>query len=526
MKRKVKILTKIICFCLVFVLLLNCVNGLFKPKWLEDRWQSSKTDVSFYDLDKNSTDVLFYGSSVMAAAIDPFQLYYEYGISSYNLGVISQTMSGTYFWFEESLKTQKPKVAFVEVKTLGRKTDKLETKARKSYDYMNIGFTKLQYAVETVNSAKDLKGTEEEVDLWEYLFPLSLYHTRWSELEYDDYDFVLANGKSVTKGFAPLSNTFKYVSTYDKASDEAGKYDGFKAESVEHSQYNSTNKAYVKRIAQLAEENNVELVLFKTPDTSWSVKKYNYVNEIAKEVGVKYIDCNIQSIRDEMELDFSEDGADSIHMNVNGAKKVTSYIGKYLSNNYQLTNYKETDSNIRKDFESGFNQYQYEVDSARLSMEMNLDNYLEKINNEDYSVILTAGSKSSRLYFSENQKNLLKKLNVDIDQFLKDTEYGNNIAFVSDTLENGQGINVTNEEDRYTTKVIHEGGQFDDGTSFSIDVKGGLCSVRINNNNCGDVYEDLMNIVVYNKKTKKIIDTVYLKNNSYGSVSIGRKGKV
>ncbi|MFR4319613.1 MAG: hypothetical protein ACLT2Z_09830 [Eubacterium sp.] len=35
--------------------------------------------------------------------------------------------------------------------------------------------------------------TEEEVDLWSYLFPLSLYHTRWSELSYDDYDFYLGN---------------------------------------------------------------------------------------------------------------------------------------------------------------------------------------------------------------------------------------------------------------------------------------------------------------------------------------------
>ena len=62
MKRKVKITIKIISFVLVFTLLLGCVNSLFKPKWLEDRWQSSKTDVSFYELEKNSTDVLFYGS--------------------------------------------------------------------------------------------------------------------------------------------------------------------------------------------------------------------------------------------------------------------------------------------------------------------------------------------------------------------------------------------------------------------------------------------------------------------------------
>ena len=173
MKRKLKILAKIVCFCLIFVLLLDFVNGLFKPKWLEDRWTSSKTNVSFYKLEKNSTDVLFFGSSVVAASADPFQLYNEYGISSYNLSVVSQTMSGTYFWVKEALQTQKPKVIFVEVKTLGRKHDKLESKARKSYDYMRLGKTKLEYAYATVNSDKETKDNEEAQGIFEYLFPLS-----------------------------------------------------------------------------------------------------------------------------------------------------------------------------------------------------------------------------------------------------------------------------------------------------------------------------------------------------------------
>ena len=528
MKRNIKIITKIICFCLIFVLLLDCVNSLFKPKWLEDRWQSSKTDISFYQLKKNSTDVLFYGSSVTAAAVDPFQLYNDYGISSYNLGVISQTMSGTYFWVKESLKTQKPKVIFVEIKTLGRHEDKLETKARKSYDYMHIGKNKLQYAFETVNTgntSEDANEADGEMDIWEYLFPLSVYHTRWSELDYDDYDFSLGNNRSDTKGYAALADTFKYVSSYDKDMDEAGKYDGFEDKTVKYKQYNSTNKSYAKRIAKLAKENNVELVFYKTPDTSWSVKKYNYVKDIADKLGVKYIDFNLKSIRQELNLDFAEDGADSIHMNIKGAKKVTSYIGEYLTKNYKLTNYKNGNSDVKKDFEAGMKNYEYSIASSKLSMETSLSDYLKDINNKDYSIILTAGSAASRLHFSTEELQLLRDMNVDIDKFQKETLYKNNIAYVSDKLATGTFANVTNEEDKYTTQVIHEGGQFKDGTSYSIDVSGGLCSVRINNNNCSDITEDAMNIVVYNKNTKKTIDTVYLYNRDNGTVGIGRKGK-
>ena len=63
MKQKIGRIVKIICFCLVAVLMVNALEGLFKPKWLENRWASSKTNKSFYELEKNSTEVLFFGPS-------------------------------------------------------------------------------------------------------------------------------------------------------------------------------------------------------------------------------------------------------------------------------------------------------------------------------------------------------------------------------------------------------------------------------------------------------------------------------
>ena len=145
--------------------MLNYITQLFTPKWLENRWASAKTNKTFYDLKEHTMDVGFYGSSVVAASIDPFQLYKEQGISAYNFGVMSQSMMGTYFWVKKSLKTQSPKVVCVEVKGAGRKSDKNEDKARKSYDYMQWGINKLKYAYEYHNSFP-------ESDINEYLFPI------------------------------------------------------------------------------------------------------------------------------------------------------------------------------------------------------------------------------------------------------------------------------------------------------------------------------------------------------------------
>ena len=91
-------------------------------------------------------------------------------------------MIGTYYWFKEALKTQNMKLAVIEIKSAGRSSEKAEEKARKSYDYMKWGKNKIQYALDYKDFHKEADGTDEEVDLWSYLFPLSLYHTRWSEL--------------------------------------------------------------------------------------------------------------------------------------------------------------------------------------------------------------------------------------------------------------------------------------------------------------------------------------------------------
>ena len=50
MKLKLVRITKIICFCMVAVLMVGGLTDLLKPKWLENRWVSAKTNKSFYEI--------------------------------------------------------------------------------------------------------------------------------------------------------------------------------------------------------------------------------------------------------------------------------------------------------------------------------------------------------------------------------------------------------------------------------------------------------------------------------------------
>lgn len=496
MRTKVIRIAKCICFCLLVLATVSYLTKLFTPKWLENRWQSAKTNNSFYELEEDSIDVAIVGSSVVAAAVDPYQLYEEYGISSYNMGVMQQPMLGTFCWIKEIMTTQSPEVVVVEVKTAGRVSDKNEADSRKSYDYMRWGRNKLQYAVEYCNS-------NEEADIFEYLFPLGKYHTRWSALSEDDYDFVAGNDDSLTRGFATLTTK------------SGVEFDGVKTDSDKEIEYNATNEAYLKRIIELCKENNIEVLLIKTPDSSWSASRYNHIKKIADDFGVDYIDFNAKDLMAELNFDYPSESADSVHLNLLGAKKITSYLGNYMKNNYNLSDYREMDD---KNLDEELAIYKKVYDDAMLCMENNVDNYLEKLNNEDYAIGISSGGKFGGS-FTEGQIASLKQIGVS-DKFFEDVAGDNNVIQILDgenslyeTSENYDAITET------TTELLKE-GYFGDKV-YSIKSRRGGVKMKIGTKDYV-VDKSKLNIAVYNKKTGQVAECIALVAGDDGMIKIAR----
>ena len=500
---KISRIVKAICFCMVAVLMICGLNTLLKPKWLENRWQSSKTNLSFYEIEKDSTEVMFYGPSTLAASVNPYQLYEDFGISSYNLGVMSQPMMGTFFWFKNSLNTQHNiKVAFVEINSIAKTEEKDEAKARKSYDYMSEGKTKLQYAYEYAK-------THEDADLMEYVFPLAKYHDRWSELSYDDFDFALGNNDSYTRGFCTLTTYFKNMDTYDPAVEAEGGYDGFKIKSDKKKSANKFYLKYLKRIVKLAEENNIKLVFFKTPDASWSYKRYNLAKGLADKYGVPYIDFNLKSLREKIGFDYSEDACDSVHSNLYGSRKVTKYIGEYLKKHYQLTDYRQTNDAIHKEFEDGLDEYKQNISDAELALKTSLDDYLKAVKkNSNMSVIVAGGAKYSKVLFTDKQKELLEDFGYDVEVTKKEEKgFGYTSVSVKDGNETTFRVKSNDEENSASDYV---GGTFMDGMDYAVNVSYKNMSLRLNNAEVATVEPTCLNIIVYDTKLGRIADCMHL----------------
>ena len=84
-------------------------------------------------------------------------------------------------------------------------------------------------------------------------------------------------------------------------------------------------------ICRLCRDNNIDLILVKTPVGVWSREKSSLIQQYADRQGILFYDFNREKLYDEAGYVFAEDNTDILHANVRGARKLTDYIGAILS---------------------------------------------------------------------------------------------------------------------------------------------------------------------------------------------------
>lgn len=299
-----------------------CVRGYFAvitPKFLYDsKWPTTKTYVGFYEMERNSIDVLFLGSSHAASAFIPQEIYDQQGIRSYNLGCEMQNMVVSYYWLKEALRFQKPKVVVLDCYVLfdfdkSQSLNTAESGTRKALDYMRWSSVKTE-AVHTI--CEEDKGQSEI----SYYLPNVRYHDRWKSLEPND--FKSYGKKSETKGFAPRPEIWRgtYYHTLSKMY------------TVNQEAPNELMKEYLDKICKLCEENQIQLILVKTPTPFETISRNETLHAYAEENELLFIDMNEHDIYEEIGFDAPEDLNDPAHCNIWGARKVSDYMGKVLKN--------------------------------------------------------------------------------------------------------------------------------------------------------------------------------------------------
>ena len=312
MKKRIFISTSA---CLVIALLLGALQLLVVPKYIDN---AEGNLIGEYYAEAGDNDVIFVGDCEIYESFVPSVLWEEYGITSYLRGSAQQLVWQSYYLLEETFKYETPKAVVFNVLALKYGEPQNEAYNRMTLDGMKWSPSKI--------GAVNASMTEEE-SFVEYLFPLLRFHSRITELSYDDVRYMLERPTVSSKGYLMQTG----IVPMEEAEEGRRLLDYTLPESA---------MEYLDKMRELCFENGSELILVKAPTNYWAYWWYDeweaQVVDYAEKHGLAYY--NLIPLCEEIGIDWSTDTYDAgAHLNVYGAEKTTRYFGKLLAENHGLS---------------------------------------------------------------------------------------------------------------------------------------------------------------------------------------------
>ena len=471
--------------CLTFLLLLAIslirINEILEQKSLliNSNWPSTATYKQFYKTDRNSIEVLFLGSSVVANAFIPQEIYNEYGITSYNLAAEQQSLFLNYYWLKESLRYQTPKVVVLDLKFMctlhpDDAINMEEGQIRKSIDSMR--FSKVKY-----DAIKKICALDNNQSAISYLLTNIRYHGRWVELqEYDFNQEIMDNAPLY--GYAP--NVDKGPETYDAYTQHD--------KDIKMS-FNPIMQEYLDKIVELCDENNINLLLIDLPGNEMNDAINNSHEEYAEKNGIDYCNlCNIDNFN-ELGANLPEENVVN-HQNFKGAIITSRFIGSLIKDKYDIPPVVDSQFEDTKSF------YKQTLNSLRLIDVNNISDYFNLINKDNYEIFISSYGDVSEVFNDEIRQEFAVLGLKTIKYLPEETSYvavidKGNVAWEEYSREKiSFSASFRNENSIYTIEssgkdYYYESSINIDGDEFSRKGKG-------------------LNITVYDLNLCKVIDSV------------------
>lgn len=296
----VKIIAFVVCFSVVFLSL----NLIFSRLYV--------THIrSFYHMEKDSIEAIFLGPSQMYRGINAQKITDEYGVPSFDFGGDSQPLMITYYYLQEVLKRQKPKVVGVEVTKI--------FDASVNNEVITYSYPAMPLTVEKYNSLKTILNGDK-FEAAKYCVPLIANHSWWNQINPIDIVTDLFRDHSAEYALRGFRNSDVAESV---KIDFLGELDG------EIQEIPSDSIIAINNIVELCRQNDIQLVFFKTPVAAeWTRNDSKIVKEYMAENGFCFFDMNDNL--DEIGIDPEADFCDDHHLNTQGANKTTDYFVRKL----------------------------------------------------------------------------------------------------------------------------------------------------------------------------------------------------
>lgn len=343
-----KIILKGTVFMMLFALIFSYWNKVLMVKLLDQPWDNYYKVKGFYEEPRDSMDVIFMGSSVAFCGINPMELWKNYGMTSYVFANGAQQIQLSYYYLQEALKRQSPKVVVLDCSNFGA------TIERTSVDGVLVwNLETMPFSLSKIELINNYVEPESKFDA---LFLISNYHTRWKELQENDYRIATEeSGRNVSKGG---SYTFiqgggalwAELSGRDLDSRDYHMRDGNVLTDV-------TREWLIKYI-QYAQKHGVDVILTKNPQIGdWSQDYSDSIAAVAAEYGVEFWNYADPA---SISMDLDKMFCDASHMNYYGNTFYSDEIGRRLCQKYNL---EDKRGNLCL-WDDDFRQYQADIEAA------------------------------------------------------------------------------------------------------------------------------------------------------------------
>lgn len=264
----------------------------------------------------NTYDVILAGPSHMQVALQPAQLFGEYGIVSCNTSTAAQSIPTTYYVIKEMIDRHHPKLVVLDLFCLFYPENFFSpARFHQAIDNFPLSVNKAEAILDLADVSKS-----------EYFLNYLLYHNRWKELTKFDYRVQKDYNEKYQLHIGTWPYHDPFVPSYEKA------------------EVPEVPLEYLEKIVKLCKETDTELLLTVIPyradvdnnDTSAILQQqmYNTIEELSATWQVDYF--NSLHHLEEIGFDFTTDMIEFSHVNSFGARKLSAYYGNLIRENYQI----------------------------------------------------------------------------------------------------------------------------------------------------------------------------------------------
>lgn len=483
MKKSVKILLRRILFLAVLLVSLYHINILLMPKYSYSNsdWPTTATFEEFYDMERDSIDVLFFGSSVAASAFSPQEIYDHNHIRSYNLASEQQSLFLSYYWLREALSYQSPKVVVADLKFLfpvhpESPINTTEPITRKSLDVMKNSAVKM----EAVHRLCALDPGQSRLS---YYLTNIRFHSRWSTL--DEQDFTPADyTRSPLKGYAPLSYKGpKDFEPLELSGDEEVAY------------CDPLMLDYLGRMDALCKERGIQLVLTNMAEEGFDESEHNTLQRFADEHGDLLYDFSEKSMYERVGARLRTENIVD-HPNLWGSEKLSRFMADELQQTCGVTGVEDPQ------WEEGVPFYEHIKKTCYLMQTDDTAEFMAQINDPDYTVMMVAGKDGAASAGDDVIKGMEAMGLSDISGFDRQ-------SYIAIVNPGSAPVEMHGDDPVNYSCSLGEGRSICTLESAGFN-SGSKCSVNIDGKNVIESDAGL-HILVYDNIQKKIIDIRELK---------------